>query len=223
MATARLADGPSCPTSGCPTMRPEIPAADLRRPGRGRCASARRPAATTAWSSTPIVSTAPTSSFLTGFDPRFEEAVLILGPAGDPAILVGNECYGHGRRRAAADAPRSASRTSACRASRATGRGRSPTILADEGIGPGARVGVIGWKTVRRAARRSRSRRSSSTSCARLVGADGTVENAERPADRRGRRAAGHQRGRPAGRLRVRVVPDLARGPRAARRAASRA
>ncbi len=33
-------------------------------------------------------------AFLTGFDPRFEEAVLILGPAGDPAILVGNECYG---------------------------------------------------------------------------------------------------------------------------------
>src|SRR5688572_14739195 len=33
-------------------------------------------------------------AYLTGFDPRFEEAVLVVGPAGTPAILVGNECYG---------------------------------------------------------------------------------------------------------------------------------
>ena len=33
-------------------------------------------------------------AYLTGFDPRFEEAVLVVGPTGDPAILVGNECYG---------------------------------------------------------------------------------------------------------------------------------
>ena len=33
-------------------------------------------------------------AYLTGFDPRFEEAVLIVGPDGDPAILVGNECWG---------------------------------------------------------------------------------------------------------------------------------
>ena len=35
-----------------------------------------------------------TLSWLTGFDPRFEEAVLIVGPTGAPAILAGNECYG---------------------------------------------------------------------------------------------------------------------------------
>ena len=33
-------------------------------------------------------------SYLTGFDPRFEEALLIVGPDGDPAVLVGNECWG---------------------------------------------------------------------------------------------------------------------------------
>ncbi|MBK5268226.1 MAG: aminopeptidase P family N-terminal domain-containing protein, partial [Acidimicrobiia bacterium] len=33
-------------------------------------------------------------SYLTGFDPRFEEAVLIVGPDPEPAILVGNECWG---------------------------------------------------------------------------------------------------------------------------------
>ena len=33
-------------------------------------------------------------SYLSGFDPRFEEAMMLLAPAGEPAILVGNECWG---------------------------------------------------------------------------------------------------------------------------------
>jgi Xaa-Pro aminopeptidase len=33
-------------------------------------------------------------SYLTGFDPRFEEAILVIGQEGEPAILVGNECFG---------------------------------------------------------------------------------------------------------------------------------
>ena len=35
-------------------------------------------------------------AWLTGFDPRFEEAILVVAPDrdGDPAILVGNECFG---------------------------------------------------------------------------------------------------------------------------------
>ncbi len=85
-------------------------------------------------------------SFLTGFDPRFEEAILVVGPAGEPAILVGNECYGMAgaaplamRRRRYQDLslpsqPRDRSRPLA-------------EILADEGVGPGSRVGVLGWKT----------------------------------------------------------------------------
>ena len=32
-------------------------------------------------------------AYLTGFDPRFEEAVLVVGARGDPALLVGNECF----------------------------------------------------------------------------------------------------------------------------------
>jgi hypothetical protein len=30
-------------------------------------------------------------AYLTGFDPRFEEAILIVGPSGEPALVVGNE------------------------------------------------------------------------------------------------------------------------------------
>ena len=32
-------------------------------------------------------------SYLTGFDPRFEEALLVVGPGDQPAILAGNECW----------------------------------------------------------------------------------------------------------------------------------
>jgi len=85
-------------------------------------------------------------SYLTGFDPRFEEALLIVGPTDDPAILVGNECWGMAgaaplpmRRHLFQDLslpsqPRDRSRPLA-------------DILGDEGIGSGRRVGLIGWKT----------------------------------------------------------------------------
>lgn len=84
-------------------------------------------------------------SYLTGFDPRFEEALLVVGPDGDPAILVGNECFGMAgaapvpmRRHLFQDfslpnQPRDRSHPLA-------------EILGEEGIGPGTRVGVVGWK-----------------------------------------------------------------------------
>jgi hypothetical protein len=31
-------------------------------------------------------------AYLTGFDPRFEESVLIVGPNSKPLLVVGNEC-----------------------------------------------------------------------------------------------------------------------------------
>src|SRR5262245_47560374 len=33
-------------------------------------------------------------AYLSGFDPRFEEAALIVNTTSDPALLVGNECFG---------------------------------------------------------------------------------------------------------------------------------
>src|SRR6184192_2071383 len=35
--------------------------------------------------------------FLTGFDPRFEEAMLVLGPRQSRIIIVGNECLDYAR------------------------------------------------------------------------------------------------------------------------------
>jgi len=84
-------------------------------------------------------------AYLTGFDPRFEEAVLVVGPDGEPAILVGNECYGM-----AAAAPLPMRRhlfQDLSLPSQPRDRSRPLVeILADEGIRRDSRVGVVGWK-----------------------------------------------------------------------------
>jgi Xaa-Pro aminopeptidase len=84
-------------------------------------------------------------AYLTGFDPRFEEAVLVLGPVSDPAILVGNECYGLA---GAAPLPL---RPLLFQELSLPGQPRDRSlpltdILRSEGIGAGSRVGVVGWK-----------------------------------------------------------------------------
>lgn len=115
-------------------------------------------------------------SYLTGFDPRFEEAVLVLGEAGEPAILVGNECYGMAgaaplpmRRHRFQDLslpgqPRDRSRPLA-------------EILADEGVGPGGRIGVVGWKTYSRPDQ-IEAPAFLVDELRRIVGQGGAVENA---------------------------------------------
>jgi hypothetical protein len=85
-------------------------------------------------------------AWLAGFDPRFEEAVAVVGPEGAPAILAGNECSG-----AAAQAPLRM-RPILFQDLSLPGQPRDRSapladILGGEGIGPGCRVGVIGWKT----------------------------------------------------------------------------
>jgi Xaa-Pro aminopeptidase len=115
-------------------------------------------------------------SYLTGFDPRFEEAILVVGTGGEPAILVGNECWGMAgaaplpmRRHLLQDLslpgqPRDRSRPLAA-------------ILADEGVAAGGRVGVIGWKTY--ASRAAIEAPAFLVDELRgLVGPGGTVENA---------------------------------------------
>ncbi|MEO5939631.1 MAG: hypothetical protein ABIZ72_01905, partial [Candidatus Limnocylindrales bacterium] len=85
-------------------------------------------------------------SFLSGFDPRFEEAILVVGSDGDPAILVGNECWGLAG--AAPLAMRRILYQDLSLPSQPRDRSRPiAEILAGEGIVAGARVGVVGWKT----------------------------------------------------------------------------
>jgi len=87
-------------------------------------------------------------AYLTGFDPRFEEALLIITTRDDrrPRLLVGNECLGYAPDPAIGvevelwqdlslmGQPRERSRT-------------LRNILESEGLQTGSRVGCVGWKT----------------------------------------------------------------------------
>jgi hypothetical protein len=88
-------------------------------------------------------------AFLTGFDPRFEEAALVVGRADQPALLLGNECYGTAE---AAPLPMRRVRFQDLSLPSQPRDESQPLghILRDAGIGPGSRVGVVGWKTYAR-------------------------------------------------------------------------
>ena len=115
-------------------------------------------------------------AYLTGFDPRFEEAILVVGPSGDPVVLVGNECYGM-----AGQAPLPMERVlfqDLSLPSQPRDRSRPlDAILRDGGIDAGARVGVVGWKMFA-TPERVDVPAYLADELRRLAGASGRVENA---------------------------------------------
>ena len=115
-------------------------------------------------------------SYLTGFDPRFEEALLVVGPDGDPAVLAGNECL------AMAGTAPLPMRRHLFQEFSLPGQPRDRSrpladLLAEEGIGPGRRVGAVGWKTYARATM-SDLPAYLVDEMREMVGATGSVENA---------------------------------------------
>ena len=163
------------PALGEPDVRPELPAA--RYPDRIEALRARMASRgldrLVVWADREH---SAGMSFLTGFDPRFEEAILVVGPDADPAILVGNECRGMA---AATPLPM---RVILHQDLSLPGQPRDRSrplgeVLGAEGIRGGARVGVVGWKTY--------ADRSTIEAPAflvdelrRLTGPDGRVESA---------------------------------------------
>ena len=87
-------------------------------------------------------------SYLSGFDPRFEEALLIVDASGTrpPRLLVGNECLGFAPDPAIGIEVELWQDLSLMGQPRDNSRSLS-AILRDEGVTPGARIGCIGWKT----------------------------------------------------------------------------
>jgi hypothetical protein len=172
---ARLVDV-GIPSFGTPTVRPVLPAA--RYPER--IAALRTRMRDRGYARVIVFADREHSasmSFLTGFDPRFEEAVVVLGQdEDDPAILVGNECWGM------AGAAPLAMRRHLVQDLSLPGQPRDRSrplseILADEGVRSGSRVGVVGWKTY--AERSTIETPSFLVDLLRtLVGPDGLVENA---------------------------------------------
>ncbi len=144
MTKARLAPI-SLPDFGMPEARPEIPAQSYQ----ARVARLRERAAGRGYDRLVVYADrehSATLSYLTGFDPRFEEAVFLLGKTDQPVILVGNECYGMAG--AAPLAMRRVLFQDLSLPSQPRDRSRPlADILAGEGVRRGSRVGVVGWKT----------------------------------------------------------------------------
>jgi Creatinase/Prolidase N-terminal domain len=142
-ASARLAEI-ALPDFGMPALEPQLPATIYAdRVARLRTAmEARRYDVLVVWGDREH---SANLAYLTGFDPRFEEAVLVVS-AGDPVILVGNECAG------VAGAAPLPMRTVLFQDLSLPGQRRDASrplaeIIADEGVRRGTRVGVVGWKT----------------------------------------------------------------------------
>jgi hypothetical protein len=143
MTAARLGDV-GLPDFGVPEATPEIPAETYR----DRMERLRARMDAEGYDRLVVYADREHSAnlaYLTGFDPRFEEAMLVVGDDAEPAVLVGNECFGTAgaaplpmRRHRFQDfslpgQPRDRSRPLA-------------EILAEEGVRAGSRVGVVGWK-----------------------------------------------------------------------------
>jgi hypothetical protein len=83
--------------------------------------------------------------FLTGFDPRFEEALLLIAKSGDRLLLVGNECEGY------LPDDRLGLRVELMQEFSLMGQPRGDSrplrrIVSEFGVGRGVCVGCVGWK-----------------------------------------------------------------------------
>ena len=88
-------------------------------------------------------------AYLTGFDPRFEEALLLLRADGDPVVLAGNESLSFCERAGVAVRGVLCQSFSLPSQDRSVRR-RVADGLAEGGLGRGERVGVAGWKPIPR-------------------------------------------------------------------------
>jgi hypothetical protein len=84
-------------------------------------------------------------AYLTGFDPRFEEAALLVGPADRRVLVLGNEGMGY------ASAARLPVELALCQSFSLPGQDRSVAphlrpVLRAAGIQPGQVIGLAGWK-----------------------------------------------------------------------------
>lgn len=145
---AELADLP-LPDFGLPTVEPQIPAATYRQRIALLRARARQ-AGLTAFLVYGDREHSANLAYLTGYDPRFEEALLLidLGAAErKPVLVVGNEGWGY----TAISPIRDDLDIALYQSFSLLGQDRSRSqpladLLRGAGIGPGAQIGTAGWK-----------------------------------------------------------------------------
>lgn len=130
------------PEFGVPLVRPQIPAETLV----ARCDSLYARAGKTWLFVYADREHSANILFLSGFDPRFEEAVLLLGPNGRRIVITGNESESF---TAISPLPGLEVMLSQSMSLMAQDRSRKPNleaVLRDAGIKSGDTLGIVGWK-----------------------------------------------------------------------------
>lgn len=143
MPQVRLIDA-KLPDFGVPTTRPEL-SRDIYAERFAALANARRAAGIDALVIYADREHSANLSYITGFDPRFEEALLIIAPGTTPTLLAGPENLG----RAKAAAIEVEARLYPPFGLMGQDRSRTPAlqeVLENAGIRPNQRIGILGWK-----------------------------------------------------------------------------
>lgn len=89
-------------------------------------------------------------AFLTGFEPRFEEALLLLGSGGRRILLTGNESQSYAPLARLPDLQVLVAQSLSLMAQDRTSHPRLSDRLRDAGLSTGDSVGLIGWKYLER-------------------------------------------------------------------------
>ena len=132
------------PEFGCPVGLPELPPAEFE----ARLAAARTRMSETGLDFLVVYGDrehAANVAFLTGYDPRFEETLLVIGRAGRPLLLVGNEGLAYSAI-SPLDLERSLYQTFSLLGQPRDRSKPLGALLAAFGLGRRSRIGVAGWK-----------------------------------------------------------------------------
>lgn len=133
------------PQFGLPTLQPEIPAATYER----RIAAALDRVTDAGYDALIIYGDrehAANIAYLTGYDPRFEETLLILRRGRKPVLLLGNEGLSYSAV-SPVDLERVLYQTFSLLGQPRGDSPRLTDILAAAGLERGQRLGIVGWKS----------------------------------------------------------------------------
>lgn len=130
------------PDFGVPVERPRVPAATYE----ARCGAAYRKAACDWLVVYADREHCANMAHLTGFEPRFEEALLLLGPADTRVLVVGNESLSYAPLAGLPGLTVLLSQSLSLMGQDRTLQPRLEAVLRDAGLGRGQSIGVVGWK-----------------------------------------------------------------------------
>lgn len=133
------------PEFGLPTLEPTIPTESYAE----RINAARRRSAEAGYDVLLVYADREHSAnlaYLTGFDPRFEEAMLVVPRDQKPTLLVGNECLPYAKTSCPLDLEFVLYQTFSLVSQPRDTSAPLKQLLSDAGIKAGQNVGIAGWK-----------------------------------------------------------------------------